>query len=76
MSNSDDGGVAPMPTVRPSAPVGKRVPSMLLLAGAVEDLLRSQVDVLMREGRNEEATELYNDVRAALDMVWGRKGGS
>jgi len=49
---------------------------MLLLAGAVEDLLRSQVDVLMREGRNEEATELYNDVRAALDMVWGRKGGS
>ena len=75
MPKDDTGAVAPAKTSESTR--GKRVPSSLLLAGALEDILV----FLMGCGGNglgvgsEEALEaLNNDVRAALELVWKRGG--
>jgi len=59
-------------------PRGKRVPSSLVLAGALEDMLAFLVGCggngLGVGSRDEELEKLHDDVRAALEQLYQRGG--
>ena len=52
---------------------GKPTPSILLLAGVLEDLLSAVLELYAAAGQSLP-DDMYNEVRSGLEQVWERKG--